>query len=120
MRKVWQHTNDRCLRAAVAMVLDMDYRDVPDIGGTTHNSDFWGQWLAWLIEEQDLNVRFFRSPQRWDFPSGPWIAVVPVPDDRHAVAMVGDQFFHDPTRGEPLDEIPERIICGIELTRTDV
>jgi hypothetical protein len=117
MHKVWQRENDACLRAAVAMVLDRDYRDVPYIPAR-NNAAFWSEWMSWFVNQR-IDIRVFQQTAPDWRPEGPWIAVVPARSGAatpsHAIVMNGKRFYHDPDPGEPRKRTPQRIHFGIEL-----
>lgn len=115
LRKVWQSTDDACLRASVAMVLGLDYRSIPAIRAV-RNPSFWAEWMNYFMSN---NIEFRASP---DLRSkGPWIATVPAlgdhpVTDKHAIVMVGDKLFHDPSTANTRKRAPQKIYFGIELT----
>lgn len=121
MRKVWQAKNDECMRAAVAMVLDLDYRAVPRVD--TSGADpwkFWGEWSEWLVRKQGVSMRLFPGALAHRYaPDGPWIAIVDSrpasPTRTHAIVCEGARLFHDPSVVRPRKRLPDLVYYGVEI-----
>lgn len=104
-----------CLRAAVAMVIDLHPSRLRYID-SRDNGEFWNEWVQLLAEK---GYRMFSHPGAECPPTdGPWIASVPsvrVPQGRHAVVMVGDKLFHDPCNIAPRSRKPRKFWEGFVL-----
>ena len=111
-----------CLRAAVGMVIDIHPSRLRYIPSERGNHSFWSDWTE-LLKEKGFS--WYTYPGDVLPPAGtdgPWVAVVPSLTGswtgRHAVVMIGDKLWHDPSNVKPRVRDPKRFFEGYLIVPT--
>lgn len=110
-----------CLRAAVAMVIDIHPSRLRYIDSSAKNVDFWNDWTKLLWEK---GYKWFHlSPDKLPPTDGLWVACVPsltgAWTGRHAVVMLGDKLWHDPSNVKPRVRTPRKFFEGYHIVPRD-
>lgn len=130
MIELWeQETEDDCMRACLATLLDRPMAELPAIFADDYpdGESFWQAWLDWLAPrglefsfldlDRDTPLRNLRSA---DVPSGLWIGLISAyhlgEDALHAIVMRGRRRVFDPS---PVPIVPAlfRHVCQIVPTQ---
>lgn len=99
------------------MVIDLHPRRIRYIDSQPENVHFWPEWID-LLKEKGWELRTYPAAQ-CPPTNGPWVACVNSLtgswSGRHAVVMIGDRLFHDPSNVKPRKRDPRRFFEGYVL-----
>jgi hypothetical protein len=99
VKPINQRTKTDCLRCCIAMVLGLDYADVPSLPSDPDKRDRAVADFATLCGYDVVHVQATGDGDILGLPgsTGAWIASGPtIRGTGHAVVYVGDMIWHDP------------------------